>query len=141
MRTVCSKEFIFHGRCGRKYFDQCMYSLGKRCLKLNLHIHSSHSSKIKTVELIHYNSTGDSLDHHNGMMFSTYDRDNDELGLNCAVSFMGAWWYRGCHFSNLNGQYGIDSPSGISWYHWRGYHSLIRAQMMVRKKNQTPVLM
>lgn len=94
MRTICSKEFNFHGCCGRKYFDQCMYSLGKRCLKPNLHIHSSHSSQKKAVELIRYNSTGDSLDYKNGMMFTTYDRDNDESGSNCAVAFRGAWWHR-----------------------------------------------
>lgn len=79
--------------------------------------------------------TGDSLDHQNGMMFTTYDRDNDESASNCAVSFKGAWWHRGCHFSNLNGQYGTDSTSGIIWFHWRGYvHSLVRVQMMVRRK-------
>lgn len=83
----------------------------------------------------HYNSTGDSLDHNNGMKFTTYDRDNDESGSNCAVTFKGAWWHRSCFYSDLNGQYGIDSASGIIWYHWRGfYHSLVRAQMMVRRK-------
>lgn len=82
-----------------------------------------------------YGNASDSLDHQNGMKFTTYDRDNDEKdGSNCAVSFKGAWWHRGCHFSNLNGQYGIDSARGIIWYHWRGYaHSLVRAQMMVRR--------
>lgn len=69
------------------------------------------------------------------MMFTTYDRDNDEKATNCAVSYKGAWWYKSCHVSNLNGQYGIDTASGMVWKRWRGYyHSLVRAQMMVRKK-------
>lgn len=84
----------------------------------------------------HYYLTGDSLEHQNGMMFTTYDKDNDEnVGGNCAVTFKGAWWHRGCHNSNLNGQYGINTASGIIWKLWRGYdHSLDRAQMMVRRK-------
>ncbi|XP_052689725.1 fibrinogen-like protein A [Crassostrea angulata] len=83
-----------------------------------------------------FGNAGDSLDHHNGMKFTTYDRDNDDQsGSNCAVSFKGAWWHRFCFYSDLNGQYGIDSASGIIWFHWRGYqHSLVRAQMMVRRK-------
>lgn len=112
-----------------------MYSLRKRCLN-SIYTFTVAIVAKKTVESIHYNSTDDSLDFQNGMMFTTYDRDNDErAGSNCAVAYKGAWWHRGCHFSNLNGQYGIDTPSGIIWWHWRGfYHSLIRAQMMMRKK-------
>lgn len=89
----------------------------------------------KLRNLVHYNSTGDSLSYHSGMKFTTNDRDNDVTSSNCAVSYNGAWWYKSCHFSNLNGLYGIDSVSGIIWFHWRSFsHSLIRAQMMVRKK-------
>jgi len=45
----------------------------------------------------------DSLRHHNGMMFSTRDKDQDNYDENCAEIFMGAWWYGSCHDSNLNG--------------------------------------
>ena len=34
-----------------------------------------------------------------------FDQDNDDTGSGCAVAFKGAWWYVGCHDSNLNGLY------------------------------------
>ena len=35
---------------------------------------------------------GDQLDYNNGMAFSTYDRDRDGNGPNCARKDKGAWW-------------------------------------------------
>ncbi|WAQ95258.1 TENR-like protein [Mya arenaria] len=37
---------------------------------------------------------------------ATYDRDSDVYRGNCAQQYHGAWWYDGCHSSNLNGDYG-----------------------------------
>ena len=39
---------------------------------------------------------------HNGMGFTTIDQDNDKCDCHCGILY-GAWWYRHCHSSNLNG--------------------------------------
>ena len=78
---------------------------------------------------------GDSLAYHNGSEFTTKDRDNDILsGMNCAVTFSGAWWYRSCYHSNLNGLYlnGYDLR-GVTWDHFRVYHSLKLIEMKLQK--------
>ena len=81
-------------------------------------------------------TAGDSLAYHNGKKFSTKYKDNDVYSDNCAVRYQGAWWYRSCHYSNLNGIYQADStgPQYISWYHWRNkYESLKFSEMKMRK--------
>ena len=85
-------------------------------------------------------TAGDSLiPDSNGMKFSTRDRDQDIYGKNCAVEFKGAWWYRNCHYSNLNGLYykGVHKTygDGVNWRTWKGYHySLKFTEMKVRPK-------
>ena len=73
------------------------------------------------------------------MQFTTKDQDNDEYGSNCAVQFKGAWWYKKCHLSNLNGQYLSGShdsfADGINWKTFRGRrYSLKRTEMKIRPK-------
>ncbi|KAL7740844.1 hypothetical protein ACLKA6_013691 [Drosophila palustris] len=65
---------------------------------------------------------GDSLRKHHGMRFSTFDRDNDrEPNKHCAEFYTAAWWYRGCHDSNLAGVYNNNSTGrGINWRSFRG---------------------
>ncbi|KAF1373408.1 hypothetical protein PFLUV_G00238560 [Perca fluviatilis] len=81
---------------------------------------------------------GDSLSYHNGMKFSTFDRDQDNDGGNCARSYLGAFWYNTCHYANPNGVYhwGADSTIfavGVNWFHWKGHnYSLKTISMKVR---------
>ena len=61
-----------------------------------------------------YSSTArDFLTYNNLKKFTTKDNDNDAGNWgssdNCAIEFTGAWWYNNCYYSNLNGQYGIDT--------------------------------
>ncbi|XP_019766309.1 microfibril-associated glycoprotein 4 [Dendroctonus ponderosae] len=49
---------------------------------------------------------GDSLSYHAGMKFSTRDKDQDSWTEgSCAQTHGGAWWYKSCDRSNLNGRY------------------------------------
>ena len=41
---------------------------------------------------------GQHLDYHNGMPFSTYDRDHDKSFRNCAKAFLAGWWYNNCYY-------------------------------------------
>ncbi|KAG7514461.1 hypothetical protein JOB18_034240 [Solea senegalensis] len=85
-------------------------------------------------------AAGDSFADHDGMKFSTFDKDQDrDVGLNCAEVYHGGWWYNGCHAANPNGGYypGGTSPYGIgiNWKTWRGFqYSLKSIEMKIRPK-------
>ncbi|XP_059143914.1 ficolin-2-like [Physella acuta] len=62
-------------------------------------------------------NTGDALKPHNNCKFSTFDRDND-IGRyqNCALKYLGGWWYHECHTANLNGEWGnMRYGRGVTW--------------------------
>lgn len=70
---------------------------------------------------------GDALEVHNGQKFTTQDQDNDILQEeNCAVKYHGAWWYKQCFESNLNGRYyhGGDTKSsdGMVWFPFTDFY-------------------
>eukprot|EP00794_Sanderia_malayensis_P002451 gene2451-2822_t len=77
---------------------------------------------------------GNSLSYQKNMQFSTKDKDNDQDSRNCARTYHGAWWYRGCHYSNLNGLHPskgvVSTASGISWYTWKGKYDTIKFSEM-----------
>ena len=81
--------------------------------------------------------TGDSLSvYHHGQEFSTFDVDNDANSGNCADMFIGAWWYRSCFTSNLNGVYcggGISATCNCWQSYSASYEALQESVMMMRR--------
>lgn len=73
--------------------------------------------------------------YHNGLVFSTYDSDNDQWGDNCASLRKGGWWYKYCHEANLNGEYAnVNRSDGINWLSWHGFeYSMKKVRMLIRK--------
>ena len=67
--------------------------------------------------------TGYGLDYHNGMAFSTADRDQDkdETGNCAAICGGGGWWYGYCQAVNLNGNKTIsDTGNGTQMTYYDG---------------------
>ncbi|XP_022107434.1 ficolin-1-like [Acanthaster planci] len=85
-------------------------------------------------------TAGNSLYGHSNQQFSTKDRDNDvQRSGHCAVKYSGAWWYKSCHYSNLNGLYlggqTSEFAKGVVWKHWKGYYySLKHSEMKIKSK-------
>ncbi|XP_061475527.1 tenascin-X isoform X14 [Rhineura floridana] len=81
-------------------------------------------------------TAGDALTYHSGSVFSARDRDPNRLIIPCAVSYRGAWWYRNCHYTNLNGLYGNSRDhQGVSWFNWKGFEfSIPFTEMKLRPR-------
>ena len=83
-------------------------------------------------------NAGDSFSFINGMKFTTKDKDLDTAPHeNCASSYNGAWWYKWCHSSNLNGLYRKGTHSsyadGVNWHAFKGHrYSLKFSEMKIR---------
>ncbi|KAI5614625.1 angiopoietin-related protein 3 precursor, partial [Silurus asotus] len=60
-----------------------------------------------TIHLTYlFGNLPDALSNHTGMMFSTKDKDNDNLDeSSCARNYSGGWWFNGCGGTNLNGRF------------------------------------
>jgi len=53
----------------------------------------------------------DALSYHNGMQFTTIDRDNDQKSSgNCVTSYGGGFWYKNCYHCCVNCKY--------NHFHW-----------------------
>ena len=107
-----------------KYAQYSFFSVGNSGTKYRLNIAG------------YTGTAGDSLTYHNGMPFTTKDRDNDQRSSsNCASQRQGAWWYKNCDASNLNGLYhsGQSGEQGVVWDTFlNNFISLKFAQMKLR---------
>ncbi|XP_026555728.1 fibrinogen beta chain [Pseudonaja textilis] len=91
---------------------------------------------------------------HNGMFFSTFDRDNDgwihpDPKKQCSKEDGGGWWYNRCHSANPNGRYywgGYYTPEmakhgtddGVVWMNWKGsWYSLKQISLKLRPISQS----
>ena len=88
------------------------------------------------IEVGSYSGTRqDSFGYHNNMPFSTKDRENErDISRNCATASAGAWWYKHCQYTNLNGKYlgGKSNYQDVRCYHFRKNLSLKFAEMKIR---------
>lgn len=81
---------------------------------------------------------------HNGMKFSTFDKDNDQSEQNCAEMYGGGWWYNNCQSANLNGIYykgtydpkanmPYETENGVVWVTYKpANYSLKTVRMFIR---------
>uniref|UniRef100_A0A4W5K227 Fibrinogen alpha chain n=1 Tax=Hucho hucho TaxID=62062 RepID=A0A4W5K227_9TELE len=82
---------------------------------------------------------------HEGMKFSTFDKDNDQWEESCAEMYGGGWWYNNCQSANLNGVYykggkydpGSNVPyeieNGVVWLTYKpADYSLKTTRMKIR---------
>ena len=82
----------------------------------------------------------DSMAYHNGMQFSTKDRDNDKhTNSNCANSYTGGgWWYKTCAHSVLTGGH---ANGNIYWLNGVGnstYFSFVEMKLRPKRcKSET----
>ncbi|KAM4720852.1 ficolin-1-A-like isoform 3-T4 [Rhinophrynus dorsalis] len=69
-------------------------------------------------------SAGDSLSYHKDRPFMTKDKNNHET--KCATTFKGGWWYKTCHYANLNGLYlrgnHTSYADGTNWRTGKGHY-------------------
>lgn len=95
----------------------------------NFFIHPE-SAKYKLSVGGYSGTAGDSLNHHNNLMFSTIDQDNDGYNPgNCASTYRGGWWYSWCFYAFLNGVY-VTPPWGMTWLKWKNVHYQLKHSTM-----------
>ncbi|XP_060951303.1 microfibril-associated glycoprotein 4-like [Limanda limanda] len=86
---------------------------------------------------------GDSMKEHNGMKFSTFDKDQDTWPDNCASTFMGGFWYYTCHSANPNGVYRWGQEKtpfavGVIWHSWKNTYDYSVKSMVMKVRPVQP---
>ena len=79
------------------------------------------------------NAGYDAFAYQNGMMFSTYDNDNDVINSNCAVRYGAGFWYKNCAECEVNSPR-VGGADDFSWDHLPGGRQLLAARMWLQCK-------
>jgi len=85
------------------------------------------------------NAGRDALSYHNGAMFTTYDRDNDQWpgnmvsSGNCAVYHGGGFWYKWCAVCQVNSPR-VGGAQEFNWYGLPGGEALQSSRMWLQCK-------
>jgi len=78
------------------------------------------------------NAGYDAFGHQSGIMFTTYDRDNDQRSsVNCAVRDGGGFWYRHCALCGVNT---ARNRGGFWWFGLPGDDDLQLSRMWLQCK-------
>uniref|UniRef100_A0A8C5E168 Fibrinogen C-terminal domain-containing protein n=1 Tax=Gouania willdenowi TaxID=441366 RepID=A0A8C5E168_GOUWI len=107
----------------KKYADYNMFKLGSEADMFRL-----------TYGYYFGGDAGDFYTSHNGMQFSTFDKDNDKYDGNCAQQDGSGWWMNRCHAAHLNGKYYLEFgyDNGIIWVTWHNrWYSLKETTMKI----------
>lgn len=60
-----------------------------------------------------------------GMLFTTYDQDNDRYSKgNCGAIYGGGWWFNWCHLAHLHGPWASSMVSvcNLRDFYTRNFH-------------------
>ncbi|WAR29921.1 FCN2-like protein [Mya arenaria] len=122
---------------GLRYMNEMT---SRRTNRLRIDLQTSNATKMYDVyEGFSVGPVGPSYllsPYHDGMAFTTYDHDMDNvISSNCASAYHGAWWYNSCYKANLNGQYfvpGTKYGTGMIYNSYEILLSLKESKMMFK---------
>ena len=75
----------------------------------------------------------DAFSYQNGMMFTTYDRKNDQYSRNCAAYHGGGFWYKDCAQCDVNAVR-VGGGDDFSWDNLPGGSALQTSRMWLQCK-------
>ena len=74
---------------------------------------------------------GDAMRFHDGMAFTTYDRDNGRLSTgNCAQQDGGGFWHNACYKAGITVMNGGEGGAGFTWYSSLGFNEKLNSASM-----------
>ncbi|XP_060951299.1 ficolin-2-like [Limanda limanda] len=111
------------------------YDFSVKSMVMKSHVSHVRSGAQVVLASLLFTVGGDSMSYHNGMKFSTFDKDQDTASHNCASSSMGGFWYNHCHHANPNGVYRWGQEKtpngvGVSWNSWKTHNYSVKSMVM-----------